>query len=77
MLMLANSGHCVFFPADNKKEAIAFRANNPDFKRRRVQDVIQAYEDRIQYGVIYERGCDWPECVKDQWLTFDEVERAY
>ena len=63
MLMLSNREHCVFFPLNAKEEALTFRANNPEFRRRHVKDVIQAYEDRVQYGVIYEKGYEWPEEV--------------
>ena len=53
----------MFFPLNAKEEALTFRANNPEFERRHVKDVIQAYEDRVQYGVIYEKGYEWPEEV--------------
>lgn len=38
------------FSTSGKEKALAFRANNPEFKRRRIRSVIQAYPSRVPLG---------------------------
>ena len=34
----------------------SIRKSDTRFKRRRIQEVLQAYPSKIQVGVVYERG---------------------
>jgi hypothetical protein len=53
MLMIKNQTHVVFFPLEHRQLALAFRRQHPEYKGRRIRDIIQAYPSRVQYGVTY------------------------
>ncbi len=62
MLMLANNTEVVFFDWNANGEARNFRDSHPQFKRRRIRDVIQVHE-KVVSGVIYERGIQYPALI--------------
>ena len=50
---LMNRYAVIFF--QTRSEAVNYRRLHPDFKRRRVVEVLQLCPDKIKYGQQYER----------------------
>ena len=62
MLMLANYSEVVFFEYNEHGKAMNFRDKHPQFKRKRIRDVIQVHS-KVVSGVIYERGVQYPALI--------------